>query len=61
MSSSSRDQSPIAPRPAVDEWGIYDSQQAGVDAVMELLEKRDAAKLAALEETIPVPERSTID
>ena len=31
------------PRPAVDEWGIYDPDQAGLSAVLERIEARRRA------------------
>ena len=31
------------PRPAVDEWGIYDPDQAGLAAVLERIEARRRA------------------
>jgi hypothetical protein len=31
---------PPANRPAVDEWGIYDPSQAGLDALFQVLEAR---------------------
>lgn len=42
MSVSSALNKPIATteRPAVDEWGIYDPDQAGLAAVLERLEAR---------------------
>lgn len=61
MSSPSRTQSPREPRPAVDEWGIYDPQQAGVDAVIQLLERRDAAKLVAMQKPNTSPKPSLVD
>ncbi|HYE86306.1 MAG TPA: hypothetical protein VEA16_08120 [Vicinamibacterales bacterium] len=34
-------------RPAKDEWGVYDPQQAGIAAVIARLDARDAAAAAA--------------
>jgi hypothetical protein len=46
MAASSR--SPKRTRPAHDEWGVYDPQQAGLAALYARLETKDAKVAAAL-------------
>jgi hypothetical protein len=36
----------IAQRPAKDEWGVYDPEQAGLAALYARLEKKEVAKAA---------------
>jgi hypothetical protein len=36
----------IRVRPAKDEWGVYDPEQAGLAALYARLDKKDAAKAA---------------
>ena len=36
----------IRVRPAKDEWGVYDPEQAGLAALYARLDKKDAAKTA---------------
>ena len=46
---SSRQKTIQVVRPAVDEWGIYDPEQAGLAAVIDRLDARKRAALNAHE------------
>ena len=51
MATSNR--SPKKTRPAHDEWGVYDPQQAGLAALYARLETKDAKAAAAA--AVPLP------
>jgi hypothetical protein len=50
-----------SPRPAVDEWGIYDPSQAGLEALFEKLEAKkptiDELAAAAIAVSIEIANR----
>jgi len=46
-------------RPAKDEWGVYDPQQAGLAALYARLDTKEAATAAAMPAVKPTPEKST--
>jgi hypothetical protein len=43
-----------ADRPAVDEWGIYDPSQAGLEALYDLLETRRRAGIGPVGPSVAV-------
>ena len=55
-------------RPAMDEWGVYDPQQAGIAALVARLDARSAKAVAApvpavtteIAESAPAPVRPTL-
>jgi hypothetical protein len=44
-------------RPAKDEWGVYDPQQAGLAALFARLDSKDAAAASALP-AVKAPEKA---
>lgn len=60
-----RDKKTAPSRPAVDEWGIYDPEQAGLAAVIERIAARRKAALDAADDPPAAPtsadETSTSD
>ena len=45
----------IRVRPARDEWGVYDPQQAGIAALMNRIDQKKEAKAAAATSAAPAP------
>ena len=45
----------IRVRPARDEWGVYDPQQAGIAALMNRVDQKKEAKTAAANAAAPAP------
>lgn len=41
-----RDKRPGTPRPPVDEWGVYDPQQAGLAAVLQRMKNQPESRRA---------------
>ena len=46
-------------RPAKDEWGVYDPQQAGLAALFARLDSKDAKAAAALP-AVTAPEKTDV-
>jgi len=46
-------------RPAKDEWGVYDPQQAGLAALYARLDTKETAAAAAMPAVKAIPEKST--
>ncbi|MGE3274472.1 MAG: hypothetical protein AB7O67_05135 [Vicinamibacterales bacterium] len=63
MPASSRRRPPSPPRPAVDEWGLYDPEQAGLAALFARLEarRRTPARVPGAEAGATTPPGGTPD
>ena len=46
-------------RPAKDEWGVYDPQQAGLAALYARLDTKETATAPAIPAVKAIPEKST--